>query len=154
MIALTHKKTRFLAPILAFILGLAPLARTVSAQDFDDGTRPAASATTAAGSASSTAFADVRSEAQRDAESDVNAGGWFAAGFLCGVFGWLFAYLSDSHAPASRFIGKNSDYVLMYSAEYENKVKNIKTSKSLVGCLVGTVVGILFQVAIISSSNR
>lgn len=149
MIALTHKKTRFLAPILAFILGLAPLARTVSAQDFDDGTRPAVS-TPAAGAAS---YADARSEAQRDAESDVSAGGWFAAGFLCGVFGWLFAYLSDSHAPASRFMGKNSDYVLMYSSEYEAKVKNIKTSKSLVGCLVGAVVGIVLQLAIVSSSS-
>lgn len=153
MIALTHKKTRFLAPLLAFILGLAPLVRTVSAQDFDDGTRPAAAAA-APGGISAASFADVRSEAIRDAESDVSSGGWFAAGFLCGVFGWLFAYLSDSHAPASRFIGKNSDYVLMYSSEYENKVKNIKTSKSLVGCLVGTVVGILFQVAIASSANR
>lgn len=147
MIAFTYRTTRFFAPFMALLLLLAPMAGRASAQDFDDGTKP--KATTSA----SASYVDARTDAAHDAESDISAGGWFAAGFLCGVFGWLFAYLSDSKPPVSRLMGKDSDYVLAYSSEYESKAKGIKTSKSLIGCLVGSVVSIIIQVAIISSSG-
>jgi hypothetical protein len=153
MIALTFKRTRFLAPVIAFILAFAPLVSKVSAQDFDDGTSHNKATAAAPAKSSNTTYADARTDAQRDVESDISGGGWFAAGFLCGVFGWLFAYLSDSKPPVSRIMGKDSDYVLAYSSEYESAAKSVKTSKSLIGCLVGTVVSIVVQVAIISSSS-
>jgi hypothetical protein len=146
MIALTYKRTRFFAPVIALFMLLAPLVANVSAQDFDDGTAKAKPA-------AATSYGEARADAQRDAESDVNAGGWFAAGFLCGVFGWLFAYLSDSKPPVSRLMGKDSDYVLAYSSEYENKAKGIKTGKSMIGCLVGSVVSIVIQLVIIANSG-
>jgi hypothetical protein len=147
MIELTLKKTRFFAPVLALLLVLVPLAANVSAQDFDDGSshgKPAAKSS----------YVEARDDAQRDAETDISAGGWFAAGFLCGVFGWLFAYLSDSKPPVSRMMGKDSDYVLAYSSEYESKAKNIKTSKSLIGCLVGAGVSLVIQLILISNSSN
>ena len=150
MIQLTFRKTRFLAPFLAFILVLAPLVANVSAQDFDDGSSHNKTSTSAK---STSSYADARADAERDVESDVSAGGWFAAGFLCGVFGWLFAYLSDSKPPVSRIMGKDSDYVLAYSSEYESKAKGVKTSKSMIGCLVGAVVSIVIDVALISASS-
>lgn len=149
MVALTYKWTRFFSPILALLLVLAPASRAV-AQDFDDGS--AAAAATETKSLASTA-ADARADAQRDAEADVSAGGWFAAGFLCGVFGWLYAYLSDSKPPVSRIMGKDSDYVLAYSAEYENKAKGIKTSKTLIGCVVGSVISLVVQLALASAAS-
>jgi hypothetical protein len=151
MIQLTFKRTHFLRPFLALILILAPLVANLSAQDFDDGSSH--KATTSAGKETSSTYADARADAERDVESDVSGGGWFAAGFLCGPFGWLFAYLSDSKPPVSRIMGKDSDYVLAYSSEYESKAKGTKTSKSLIGCLVGSVISIVIQVAIISSSS-
>lgn len=151
MIALTFKRTRFLAPVIAFILAFAPLVSKVSAQDFDDGTSH--NKTTATATKSSSTYADARADAERDVESDISGGGWFAAGFLCGVFGWLFAYLSDSKPPVSRIMGKDSDYVLAYSSEYESKAKGVKTSKSLIGCLVGTVIWTVINIALASSSS-
>jgi hypothetical protein len=88
-------------------------------------------------------------QAEADAAADTSSGGWFAAGCFLGVIGWAAAYVTEPSPPASRLLGKSPEYVAAYTDAYRLKAKNIRASKSLLGCVIGNgCVGVLYVVAV------
>jgi len=82
--------------------------------------------------------------AEADAEEDEGgATGYGIGGFLCGIFGWLFATISKPKPPASRLVGKSETYVAAYSDCYEAKAKSIRTHAACMGWVAGAVVSLL-----------
>jgi len=89
-------------------------------------------------------FGAICMQAEFDAEKDEEGAiGYGFAGFLCGIFGWLFAHASSPKVPAKRLVGKSQNYVEAYSSCYEKKAKKIRTSAACTGWLVGASVGLL-----------
>jgi len=85
------------------------------------------------------ASTDACTQAQLDAQADVNSTLWFGAGCLLGIWGVGAAYVIEPSPPASRLIGMPPDYVAMYSDCYKAKAKSIQTSKAIKGCVVDAV---------------
>ena len=94
-------------------------------------------------------FLEIKTQAEQDAKQDVSGFGYGVGGFFCGIFGWLFATLSNADAPASRLIGKSPTYVSIYVESYKSKAKSIKTTAACIGWGIGTVASI----AIIAASG-
>ena len=91
-------------------------------------------------------------DAERQAESDVDSTTWFAIGCLLGLVGWLIGMVSETSPPAAQLMGKSPEYVAVYTDCYKKKAKSIKTSKALIGCLVGTGVTTLLYVLLIAAA--
>jgi len=82
---------------------------------------------------------DACTQAQLDAQTDVNSTLWFGAGCLLGIWGVGAAYVIEPSPPASRLVGMPPDYVAMYSDCYKAKAKSIQTSQAIKGCVVDAV---------------
>ena len=86
--------------------------------------------------------------AEADARHDEGgAMGYAIGGFICGIFGWLFAIANEAKTPAGRLVGKDSNYVLAYSTCYEKRVKKIRTKAACTGWAVGTAVSLAYLAA-------
>jgi len=73
-------------------------------------------------------------EAQADAERDVNALLWMGVGCILGPVGILIGYLAAPSPPLFRIMGKSSNYVMQYTACYQEKAKSVQGTNSLIGC--------------------
>ena len=86
-----------------------------------------------------TAIQDARS----DAKTDTSAG-WYIAGGVCGCFGFAYAAITTPSVPATRFMGKSPEYILIYSDEYKRTAKNERLKKTGIGWGVWAAVYLLF----------
>ena len=84
-------------------------------------------------------------EAKTDAEKDVNKVAWFIPGFLCGVFGWAYAYFSGPQIPAERIVGKSEEYVTEYAYCYKEKAKKSRSQTACMGWAIGTSLALLIM---------
>lgn len=93
-------------------------------------------------------------DGERQAQSDISGGTWFAIGCLAGLIGYLIA-LSEPNPPAMQLMGKSPEYVAAYTDCYRNKGKSIKSKNALYGCLVGTgATVVIYAIIIAAASNQ
>ena len=92
-------------------------------------------------------------EAQTQAQTDAHGGMWLAIGILTGAIGWIVALVMEPTPPASALLGKDPTYVAQYTDAYRSRVKDIRTNKALVGCLIGTAAEVVFFLAVLSASD-
>lgn len=91
---------------------------------------------------------DAKSDAEFDAEDDVNTTLWFAAGGILGVAGNLplgavavgGAYFYQPIPPAERLLGKPAAYVSAYTDAYKASSRNLRLSAAAKGALGGATV--------------
>ena len=89
---------------------------------------------------------DAKSDAEFDAEEDVNTTLWLAAGGILGVVGNLplgaaaigGAYLYQPIPPAERLLGKPAEYVSLYTVTYKTTIRNLQLNAALKGALGGS----------------
>ena len=97
---------------------------------------------------------DAKSDAEFDAEDDVNTMLWFAAGGILGVAGNLplgavavgGAYFYQPVPPAERLLGKPPAYVSAYTDAYKASSRNLRLSAAAKGALGGTAIFCLLGV--------
>ncbi|MBL8026147.1 MAG: hypothetical protein JNL74_07040 [Fibrobacteres bacterium] len=135
--------------MVAIILTLVMVATPVLAQDLEN-SKYKESSSSSFGS-SSDAGGDPVADAYSDAEAEIGGGTWFAIGCLLGWVGWLIAYVVEPTPPASRLIGKSSNYVIAYTSAFKEKGKSIQSVKARNGCIVGTVVSVVLYVVMVAS---
>jgi len=85
-------------------------------------------------------------EAQADAERDVSAILWIGIGFLLGPVGVLIGYMVAPSPPASRIMGKSSNYVMQYTSCYQDKAKSVQGINSIIGCAISGVLVIVYYI--------
>ncbi len=91
---------------------------------------------------------EARVAAGRDAQADVNQFMWFAGTFvlsaiggcLLGSVGIIGSSVYQPTPPASRFIGKSTEYIVFYTEAYKAKVQNHQLKSSALGCLGGSII--------------
>jgi hypothetical protein len=91
---------------------------------------------------------DAKSDAEYDAEDDVNTMLWLAAGGILGVVGNLplgavaigGAYLYQPVPRAERLLGKPAAYVSAYTDAYKSSSRNLRLSAAAKGALGGATV--------------
>ena len=91
---------------------------------------------------------DAKSDAEYDAEDDVNTTLWLAAGGILGVAGNLplgavavgGAYFYQPIPPAERLLGKPAAYVSAYTDAYKASSRNLRLSAAAKGALGGATV--------------
>lgn len=91
-------------------------------------------------------------DGERQAQSDISGGTWFAIGCLAGLIGYLIA-MSEPNPPAMQLLGKSPEYVAAYSDCYRKKGKNIKSKNALTGCLVGTGATVVLYAILIAAAS-
>jgi hypothetical protein len=91
-------------------------------------------------------------DGERQAQSDISGGTWFAIGCLAGLIGYLIA-MSEPNPPAMQLMGKSPEYVAAYTDCYRKKGKNIKSKNALTGCLVGTGATIVLYAILIAAAS-
>ena len=94
------------------------------------------------------AFAQQNSElfkavsaAEQDAKAEVNQFEWWGSG--CMLVGVIQASKVSQPSP-ERFVGKSPEYVEVYTQVYKAKVKNLRLSAAVPGCLTMALSPILF----------
>ena len=91
---------------------------------------------------------DAKSDAEYDAEDDVNTTLWIAAGGILGVVGNLplgaaavgGAYLYQPVPPADRLLGKSAEYVSIYTDAYKARARSLRLTAATKGALGGATV--------------
>ena len=79
-------------------------------------------------------------DARRDAELNTSLMAWGSAGFLCGCFGFTYAYFATPGIPAGILLGKSPTYVDTYTQVYQQHVKRRRLQASIIGCAIGSAV--------------
>ena len=95
--------------------------------------------------------AEAGAAAEADAQANVNTGLWFLAGCFGGWLGLVISYVHQPSPPASRLIGKSSEYVAFYTDAYKDAAKKIQTKWAWTGCLVSTGVTVVSYVLLIAA---
>lgn len=90
-------------------------------------------------------YAQIQATAEADAREDESGIGYGIGGFFCGIFGWLFAQVSSPDVPASRLIGKSTNYVAVYAEAYKRKAKSIRTTAACIGWAIGSTVSLIIM---------
>ena len=98
-------------------------------------------------------YESVCSTAKNDARA-ANTVPYMVGGFCCGVFGFVFAAVSSPAVPADRLAGKSSDYTSAYTRCYQNEARGRNMKAACGGWAIGTAVGLVVEVAILSSSTN
>ena len=83
-------------------------------------------------------------DARRDAELNTSLLAWGSAGFLCGCFGFAYAYLATPGVPAGVLLGKSPIYVDTYTQVYQQHVKRRRLQASIIGCAVGSAISTVY----------
>ena len=78
-------------------------------------------------------------DARRDAELNVSPFAWGAAGFVCGCFAPVYAYLSMPDIPVGALLGKSPAYVDAYTQVYHQNAKRRRLQATVIGCAVASV---------------
>jgi uncharacterized membrane protein YfcA len=85
----------------------------------------------------------ARMAAEADAKSDVSTLLWMGAGFLFNLLGVGAAYIIVPSPPASRLLGKSSEYVAVYTDSYQSAARNVQVKNALIGCAISAACGLL-----------
>ena len=96
---------------------------------------------------------DACRQASIDAENRIDGNLWFGAGCLFGLLGLGAAYVIEPSPSATKLLGKNANYVAVYTDCYKEAGKNIQTSKAMKGCLIGTGVSVVLYVVLIATAS-
>ncbi len=98
------------------------------------------------------AFAQQNSElfeavnaAEQDAEAEVNQINWFLYGSC--LLGAINA-TAEPQVSAVRLVGKSPEYVEVYTQVYKAKVKNLRLSAAVPGCLTTVLAPIMISLFI------
>lgn len=91
---------------------------------------------------------DAKSDAEFDAEDDVNAVLWFAAGGVLGVAGSCLlgavaiggAYIYQPVPPGDRLLGKSANYVTIYTDVYKARSRRLQLRAATQGVLSGSAI--------------
>lgn len=94
---------------------------------------------------------DACTQATMDAKNDTNAALWFGAGCLLNFWGLGAAYIIEPSPSAMKLMGKDAEYVAIYTDCYKNAGQRIQTSKALTGCLVSTGCMVIYYVVLIAA---
>ncbi len=78
-------------------------------------------------------------QAEADAKADVNKTMWIGIGCVAPVLGIVIANVVEPTPPSSRLLGKSKEYIATYTDCYSKKVKSIRTSGTITGCVLGTI---------------
>ncbi|NPA80722.1 MAG: hypothetical protein GXO29_06715 [Thermotogae bacterium] len=89
------------------------------------------------------AASEACQQAQMDVQNDVNGTLWLAAGFFLGILGVGAAYVLEPDPPATRLVGKDPQYVAVYTDCYKRAGKDIQVKKAAIGCVASTVLATL-----------
>ena len=89
---------------------------------------------------------NAKSDAEFDAEEDINTTVWLAAGGILGVVGNLplglvavgGAYVYQPIPPAERLLGKPADYVSIYTDAYKARARRLQLEAAGKGALGGS----------------
>ena len=89
---------------------------------------------------------NAKSDAEFDAEEDINTTVWLAAGGILGVAGNLplgvvaigGAYVYQPVPPAERLLGKPADYVSIYTDAYKARARRLQLGAAAKGALGGS----------------
>lgn len=89
---------------------------------------------------------NAKSDAEFDAEEDINTTVWLAAGGLLGVAGNLplgvvaigGAYVYQPIPPAERLLGKPAEYVSIYTDAYKARARRLQLGAAAKGALGGS----------------
>ena len=93
-----------------------------------------------------TVILGAKSDAEFDAEEDINTSLWLAAGGILGVAGNLplgivamgGAYLYQPIPPVERLLGKPADYVSIYTDAYRARARRLQLEAAGKGALGGS----------------
>ncbi len=94
----------------------------------------------------------AKSDAEYDAEDDVNTTLWLSAGGILGVAGTCLlgavavggAYVYQPVPPADRLLGKSAEYVNFYVDAYKARMRRLQLVAATKGALGGSAVFFLF----------
>ncbi len=94
----------------------------------------------------STTLVAAKSDAEFDAEDNVNTTLWLAAGGILGLAGNLplgvvamgGAYVYQPVPPAERLLGKPADYVSIYTDAYKARARRLQLGAAAKGALGGS----------------
>ena len=96
---------------------------------------------------------DACTQANIDAKNDTNETLWVVAGCLFGIFGLGAAFVIEPSPHAVKLIGKDADYVAVYTDCYRSSAKKIQTTQAWTGCL-GSCLGLLAASLLNPPSNQ
>ena len=96
---------------------------------------------------------DACMQATMDAENQIDGALWFGGGCLFGLLGLGAAYVIEPSPSATKLLGKDANYVAIYTDCYKEAGKNIQTSKAMKGCLIGTGVSLVLYVVLIATAS-
>ena len=88
--------------------------------------------------------AQGRIDGNLDAELEVDAGAWFFAGFLCGIFAIGGAMVYEPPINPVRLMGKSPDYIMNYTHAYKGTAAEKQTGASFAGCLIGSGISLAY----------
>lgn len=94
---------------------------------------------------------DACTQATMDAKNDTPGALWFGAGCLLNFWGLGAAYIIEPSPSAMKLMGKDAEYVAIYTDCYKDAGKSIQTSKALTGCLVSAGVWVVYYVVLIAA---
>ena len=91
---------------------------------------------------------DAKTDAEYDAEDDVNTVLWLAAGGILGTAGSCLlgsvalgaAYVYQPVPPAERLLGKSAEYVSFYTDAYKARIRRLQLVAALKGTAGGSAV--------------
>ena len=91
-------------------------------------------------SAQTSEVEQATADARRDAELNVSPIAWGAAGFVCGCFAPVYAYLATPEVPVGALLGKSPAYVDAYTQVYQQNTRRRRLQASVIGCAIGSAV--------------
>ncbi len=91
---------------------------------------------------------DAKTDAEYDAEDDVNTALWLVAGGILGTAGSCLlgtiaiggAYVYQPVPPAERLLGKSAEYVSFYTDAYKVRIRRLQLVAATKGAAGGTAV--------------
>ena len=85
---------------------------------------------------------------QMDGKSNTSGFLWFGAGCLFNWLGVAAAYLILPNPPATRLLGKSSEYVAAYTDAYREAAKGEQTKNAWTGCAVSGLGYLVYAVVV------
>ncbi|MBN1981696.1 MAG: hypothetical protein JW795_09200 [Chitinivibrionales bacterium] len=93
-------------------------------------------------------------EGKQDAQKNVKKIGWFAAGCISGVTGWIISMIVDPNPPVMKLLGKSPAYVQAYVDAYKDEAKKIQRGHALLGCITNIVVYLAINVTLLIAGSQ
>ena len=87
---------------------------------------------------------DTLLTAEREAESDTKTVRWVFIGLFGGILGILIASVYEPNPPHSRLLGKQPEYIVLYTDRYKAKSQRIQVIESIGGFVVALILALLW----------